>query len=608
MKRQVLEDVAFYGQLLEQIIRDTSRATPSEAACHRDIATASSRLSHEGLPFVTRILPGLAKALLGGLESGVFKCPYGFATKRGTNLPNFMFERFKTIFDSQGVVLDNPDPYSILEIRQVSLLFYKLELPFSKEQERAAEAKFCQIESDMSDTSFGACDKDVVYKAQALLSRLFSGLDLRDINPQHGPGSVNTGEKGPHKWEFKRLFDDLHQCYPYYEYFITHGKGEMLDRISWYKNLERLSHSTSTLHFVPKDSRGPRSICIEPLEKQFIQQGQMRSIVRHVERHRLTSGFVNFSDQSINQKLAVESSMTQQYATLDLKDASDRVHVNLVRILFPEDITKLLMSTRSTHVKLPSGNVINLRKFASMGSACCFPIMALTLWSLIRAYLDLKNCSLPCFVYGDDIIVPNACSSDVQAMLETFGLQVNREKSYCSGLFRESCGSDAYNGVDVRPIYLRRPVPTRSSDTGSYTPYVALCNRMFDCGLWGAYGLVIKKVQGLFGQIPYGTARSSFPSLTISCPFLASELNKKLKLRSRRAEDLQREEFRVLIAKSNESKVLGFGGWERLLRNLTQGPDCRERKITLTSNFSPWFTRYTCRGDEPRLVRRFEPV
>jgi hypothetical protein len=55
-------------------------------------------------------------------------------------------------------------------------------------------------------------------------------------------------------------------------------------------------------------------------------------------------------------------------------------------------------------------------------------------------------------VFGDDIIVPSECAEFVIDDLESFGLLVNRTKSFWRGAFRESCGVDAYNGVDVTPV------------------------------------------------------------------------------------------------------------------------------------------------------------
>jgi len=58
-------------------------------------------------------------------------------------------------------------------------------------------------------------------------------------------------------------------------------------------------------------------------------------------------------------------------------------------------------------------------------------------------------------VYGDDLIYPIEALEDVRAGLEFFGFTVNKEKSFSTGNFRESCGKDYFFGRNVRPFYLK---------------------------------------------------------------------------------------------------------------------------------------------------------
>jgi hypothetical protein len=59
-------------------------------------------------------------------------------------------------------------------------------------------------------------------------------------------------------------------------------------------------------------------------------------------------------------------------------------------------------------------------------------------------------------VFGDDIIVPGVNSDDVKLLLTACHLVVNDDKSFSHGLFRESCGMDAFSGSDVTPAYVRK--------------------------------------------------------------------------------------------------------------------------------------------------------
>jgi hypothetical protein len=76
-------------------------------------------------------------------------------------------------------------------------------------------------------------------------------------------------------------------------------------------------------------------------------------------------------------------------------------------------------------------------------------------------------------VYGDDIICGLA---DYEALLQyypTVGLMFNHGKCCVAGRFRESCGLDVYDGVDVTPIKVRRPISPTKADRSHVASYCA---------------------------------------------------------------------------------------------------------------------------------------
>ena len=89
-----------------------------------------------------------------------------------------------------------------------------------------------------------------------------------------------------------------------------------------------------------------------------------------------------------------------------------------------------------------------------MGNATTFPVQSLVFWAICVASLQRQGFHQPgaVFVFGDDIEVPSVCAQGVIDDLESFGLLVNRTKSFWRGAFRESCGVDAFKGVNVTPI------------------------------------------------------------------------------------------------------------------------------------------------------------
>jgi hypothetical protein len=129
---------------------------------------------------------------------------------------------------------------------------------------------------------------------------------------------------------------------------------------------------------VPKTLKGPRVIAEEPCCMQYVQQG-IRDVLYDLleNKNRFTSGHINFRDQTVNQSLALASSSDGRLATIDLSDASDRVPYDLALLMFQSnpEVMEAIDSCRSLRAVLPSGQVIGpLRKFASMGSALCFPV------------------------------------------------------------------------------------------------------------------------------------------------------------------------------------------------------------------------------------------
>jgi hypothetical protein len=205
-----------------------------------------------------------------------------------------------------------------------------------------------------------------------------------------------------------------------------------------------------TLTAVPKNSKIDRTIMIEPVTNTFVQKG-----IGKVIRSRLMDTGIDLRDQTRNQRLARRGSLDGSLATIDLSAASDNISKYLVLHLLPCEWFDLLSTWRTGIVSVKdTREYIELEKFSSMGNGYTFELESTIFLATARVACHLSNCSSSTVsVYGDDIIIPTEAVGVLYRMFDTFGFTVNKEKSYYSGRFRESCGCDYIDGIGVRPFF-----------------------------------------------------------------------------------------------------------------------------------------------------------
>jgi hypothetical protein len=560
------------------------------------------RVAREGVSFLTKTLPRLGKALDRALSGEVQLDATGLAFKSlpGSKLPSFLGELFQLVFNHDGWVLPTPCVASIRTLRQVLYLFYKYELPYSLDDEQEVIDQFVKADRELlpynqlASLVYGGEHgqtvntipvpigsdrvRQLLRRASGLLSEVFRTFDIMDIHPRHGPGAVSTGEQLWDKYRWTNVSSRITSTYPFDAYFQA-SLGHVCDSYPQYSTVGSVENPAKVI-LVPKDSRGPRLISCEPLDFQWIQQGLGRAIVRHLELHPLTRYNIHFTDQQPNQIGALLGSSTGWYSTLDLKEASDRVSIGLVRLLFPEPLLTALMNCRSLSTQLPDGNIMRLNKFAPMGSALCFPVLATTVWALLAAgcwdaypnygrvsshrAIDAKSCRVlrkytldRILVYGDDVIVPAGYTANAIELLEAFGLKVNRAKSCTSGFFRESCGMDAYKGEPVTPVRFRT-VWRNSPSPDSYVSWISYANSCFRRGYHNVYDTIVEALLEVYGEIPD-------EDMNLSCPALI-EVPEAYRPKTKRVNaDLQKLQYRVWDIRSRVVKK-EIDGWSMLLR------------------------------------------
>jgi len=202
--------------------------------------------------------------------------------------------------------------------------------------------------------------------------------------------------------------------------------------------------------FVPKTAKTHRAIAVEPMLNGFVQKG-----VDQFMRQRLLRVGIDLSDQSKNRRYARIGSLGghNPYVTIDLSAASDTISIETVRQLLPPQWFDFLSEIRSTHYSINGADELAYEKFCSMGNGFCFPLETLIFSSLCYAVLDHCGADRYDFcTYGDDIIIRQSYALLLIEVLSEAGFTVNKEKSFITGPFRESCGADWHGGQDVRPV------------------------------------------------------------------------------------------------------------------------------------------------------------
>lgn len=401
--------------------------------------------------------PQLEKSVLQYLEHGT-QCPFP--------------EWLQPLWD-RFVLEDNP--VLLRYIRQLLLFGYKAEEPYNEDQLTKAVSAFVACDEGLSALReyfiYSCRHSGPIVEARKLVSRVISRANFSDITPSHGPGAVYPSCAMWDKSDFRTVYSGIEEYYPYFDYFAPQG-ANLFNYIDHATHLEQVSSIRAKLVAVPKDSRGPRLICVHPKEAVWIQQGIRQVLERAITQHPLTRGKIVFDDQTTNQGLAIQGSLDGSYATLDLKDASDRLEESVVEYLFGAHY-RYFKSCRADTIQLPTGGVMPLNKYAPMGNATVFPVQSLCFWAMVTAGVHARfgsNATPDVHVFGDDIIVRSEYAECARETLIRFGLVPNQSKCFHKGSFRESCGADAYKGIIVTPLRLKR---YRGS---SYSTLESLCD------------------------------------------------------------------------------------------------------------------------------------
>lgn len=197
---------------------------------------------------------------------------------------------------------------------------------------------------------------------------------------------------------------------------------------------------------------------------------------------------IDIHNQDTNRLLAGLGSRDKDVDTLDQSAASDYCSAWLCRRIFPERFMKLWESIRNPkYTYAPKGKkerTYTLESESTMGHPytfvieCCLFLSAALVGAKIfedltgekalpRKILEMepfedgtvKFLLLP-GVVGDDLTIDSRTTSIVVWVLEKLGFHPNLSKSFSGdNPFREACGKEFFDGMDVTPVYFpRRPL------------------------------------------------------------------------------------------------------------------------------------------------------
>jgi len=573
--------------------------TRTADSLRRDILTINTRMDSEGIGFVTNVLPSLFQSLLDYLEKGVSHYP-GFRKVPGREYPAFMQKFFAAIYDVKTCETDKAKYINV--VYTICVAFKKLKGPYRERVLRKQLADFVETDIKLryldltSDSEIRVIGKLAQRTIKDVIMNLNIEDDTRKFVPRPGPGATNTNVKKHMRFRPHVLYTQLNEQFPYEDWFYSHPWALVTET---YKHPFRLpveEMPTSRFKFVPKTFSKPRGICIEQLETQFLQQAVKKGLYECIESHPLTKGKVNFASQKINGELALQSSKTRELATIDMSEASDRVSRKLVSRLFRDnvDFKEKLMALSTRIIELP--DEINFitefpsAKFAPMGSALCFPIMAIVHFALVRAICQFTGHPEhldSIYVYGDDILCHRDIVEAVYKYLPKFGMKLNQQKSYYKSFFRESCGIHAYYGKDITPVYFKN-TPNTNMDVSSYVSCLQIEGQLYKKGFYETARLLRNELRAMntYGfELPYVPLMSPVPVFIRESKTLLQLDDLKSK-RRRWDHDTQSWKIRVIVLKALQEQLPMITQDEGYMRWLTTGAEMEDAGSLLPVNLN----------------------
>lgn len=553
----------------------------------RDLSRIESSTVHMGIYVYVEFLPAIRKILDLALSTERLDShcmPFMRTYKRKSKIPRLFKGFWSRLFTDDGCLKQDVDP--------TLLFFFRVFLDVGKKFEMAAPDSRLYAETrefyitdvslpdptldwaSQSDEGFGNPNLHLTSfngdapslfpddnDSSELLDTIQQVADVVSLDiglpgrypPRHGPGAVAESLRGIEKYSIERWSPRLESRFPY-----LGTLAPLSSSMDWQE-----AEISSRLLAVPKTITGPRLIACEPTDNLFCQFSFADWLYDRLGSTILRES-IDLRDQVPSRRGALEASLDGRRATIDLKSASDRISLWLVERIFRKNLP-LLLDVRACRTavidlsmdkKLPS--LHRLKKFTTQGSALTFPIQSVVFAAITIGvghfvtrtpvtYRSVRTLGRQVRVFGDDIIAPADWVPRLKAAFKLLHLKVNPNKTHSTGFFRESCGMDAYKGVDVTPPHVIR-FGTRAGPSAAAS-VVACSNNFFTKGLWHA-------AAAIYSTLPH-SVREFIPVRKVAdgSIHLLSYSGNSVPKRKRWNQDLQREEYLSLVTKSRVKRI-----------------------------------------------------
>jgi len=493
-----------------------------EASTTLDLKTIQSRVDDEGISFLTISLANFGKDFQKSLDLSFVDPSFFTGFSKNGALPRLFGGLLGLVFDKEsGVLLDNPNIDAISGIYQITSMFSKIKIECSDRRTKAAFAAYVKCDTDIKESDKGftvELRKEFSIASSILFSKALSQVNRlivdSELKPKHGSGATAERLSSNKKYTSMQWHSRLETVFPHMLWMYPNYLSALDEPFGRVNVREPGDEIPVRVISVPKTLKTPRIIAIEPTHMQYMQQSLWLELQPRLESDELIGSMIGFTDQLPNREMAERGSRNGDLATLDLSEASDRVSNQHVLELFRPwpSLSEAVQATRSRKADVPGHGVIRLAKFASMGSALCFPVESMIFLTI--AFLGIaRELNTPVThklvsqfvgsvrVYGDDIIVPVRFANSVASTLELLGYKVNANKSFWTGKFRESCGGDYYDGQWITPIRVRRVLPQQRQHSDEIVSTTALRNQLYKAGYWRSVRYLDSLLEEILGGV-----------------------------------------------------------------------------------------------------------